>query len=216
MEAHNPNNVAVSDLRAQVRDISDLAREYRAQIQLLTSELSDFRRREPLVQLLWLEIAQVKGALDAAIAAGFTYDCGEVSGRYVDIGELRGLADANGLDVVRMLEGDVGGGGRERSKLNKSHSRITSHIPADSGAILDDFIPVSHAPQVNTDSEQPSHLTHASSMDQNDRRPSSPPPAAPSSSDIPMAPSDVPAAHPALLPSYKQHPPSPSCTPPRR
>ena len=207
MEAHNPNNVAVSDLRAQVRDISDLAREYRAQIQLLTSELSDFRRREPLVQLLWLEIAQVKGALDAAIAAGFTYDCGEVSGRYVDIGELRGLADANGLDVVRMLEGDMGGGGRERSKLNKSHSRITSHIPADSGAILDDFIPVSHAPQVNTDSEQP--LTHASSMDQNDRRPSSPSPAAPSSSDIPMAPSDVPAP-PPLAPGAPAAPGAPS------
>ena len=203
MDSHNPNNVAVSDLRAQVRDISDLAREYRAQIQLLTSELSDFRRREPLVQLLWLEIAQVKGALDAAIAAGFTYDCGEVSGRYVDLGELRGLADANGLDVVRMLEGDMGG--RERSKLNKSHSRITSHIGGDSGAILDDFIPTSHAPQVNTESDQPSHPTP---LEQHDRRSSSPPPSAPSS-DIPMAPSDVPAP-PPLAPGAPAAPGAPS------
>ena len=215
MDGHNPNNVAVSDLRAQVRDISDLAREYRAQIQLLTSELSDFRRREPLVQLLWFELAQVKGALDAAIAAGFTYDCGEVSGRYVDMGELRGLAEVNGLDVVRLLEGD--GGMRERSKLNHTHSRIASHIGADSGAILDDFIPVSHAPQSSNaeyDTPQPPHSTaQPTNSADNSRRPSSPPfvPSAPSS-DIPLAPSDVPAP-PPLAPGAPPAPGAPSLAP---
>ena len=215
MDVRDPNNVAVSDLRAQVRDISDLAREYRAQIQLLTSELSDFRRREPLVQLLWLEIAQVKGALDAAIAAGFTYDCGEVSGRYVDIDELRGLADANGLDVVRMLEGD-GDGGRERSRLGKSHSRIMSTIPgADRSGVLDDFIPVSHAPQPIAEAEHTPAAPSArsSTSDKHDQRSSSPPlaPAAPSFSDIPMAPLDVPAP-PPMAPGAPNAPGAPSLT----
>ena len=187
----------LTDLRAQVRDISDLAREYRSQVQVLSSELSDFRRREPLVQLLWHEIVQVKCALEAAVAAGYSYDAGEPTGRYVDLAEVRGIADVNNLDVVRMLAQP--GHHLESSKADhkgrRSHSRRQSRVGEDSGAanaMLDEFIPVF----VPTIDAAPSPLPSAPSL-------ASPSTLfSPASSDVPVAPSssDIPNAPPPGAP----------------
>ena len=67
------------------RDISELAREYRSQIQSQQQELNEYRRREPLVQLLWHEIVQVKTALSIAVQNGFSYDLSDPTSRYVPL-----------------------------------------------------------------------------------------------------------------------------------
>ena len=188
----------LTDLRAQVRDISDLAREYRAQVQLLSSELSDFRRREPLVQLLWHEIVQVKCALEAAVAAGFSYDAGEPSSRFVDVTELRGIAEVNGLDVTRMLDGPP-----HTHIATRTHSRGHSHVKDEGGAanaMLDEFQPV-YVPQINTDTPALAPAP-APALPTPLASPPLPPdaPPTPHAPDAPPAPSLSPAAPPLAPP----------------
>ena len=214
----------LTDLRAQVRDISDLAREYRSQVQLLSSELSDFRRREPLVQLLWHETIQLKCALEAAVAAGFSYDAGEPSSRYVDIAEVRGIAEVNGLDVSRML--DSGPLHHPRHSSTRTHSRGQSKLREEeaggggaANAMLDEFLPV-YAPQINTEtpalapSPAPSLPSPLASPPQPDAPPHPPAP------DAPPAPSLSPSAPPlAPPPSFSPAlvlPTKPVVHPPRK
>ena len=191
-------------------------------MQLLTSELEDFRRREPLVQLLWHELVQVKSALEAAVAAGFSYDVGEPSGRYVDLSEVRGVADVNGLDVVRMMEATAARHGRPLNNSSKPgrHSRTVS-LRDDSGAahaMLNDFIPVSlplaavEEQPLPPASPEPAALLSPASPGQSIPAPPSaaflsPVPSAPSSPPFVCAP-DAPPAPPGL-----DVPAAPPCAP---
>lgn len=60
-------------MRTQLRDVSALVTDYRKKMMTLEGEVKSFRRREPLVRLLWGEVAHLKGALARAVGMGFRY-----------------------------------------------------------------------------------------------------------------------------------------------
>jgi hypothetical protein len=97
-EASTASRQEVALLKSQLADISALATEYRSTTARLEGELKNFKRREPLVQLLWAEIQQLRGALNVATAAGFAYDLSDPSSRYVKPSHF---AYIDRLDVAR-------------------------------------------------------------------------------------------------------------------
>jgi hypothetical protein len=62
-----------STMRTQLRDVSALVTDYRKKMITLENEVKSFRRREPLVRLLWGEVAHLKGAVARAVNLGFRF-----------------------------------------------------------------------------------------------------------------------------------------------
>jgi len=108
-EVANLQRREIQRLKSQLSSISALAMEYRSTCSKLEDELKNFKRREPLVQLLWTEIAQLREALQVAVAAGFAYDLSDPTSRYVKPGHF---AYIDRLDVQTwapsMLAGAAG------------------------------------------------------------------------------------------------------------
>lgn len=90
-DIQNIQRKEIAQLKSQLVDIGALATEYRSEKNRLEAEVKNYRRREPLVQLLWQEIIQLRTALNNAIAAGFYYDVSDPACRYVPMDQFAGI-----------------------------------------------------------------------------------------------------------------------------
>lgn len=117
-----------ADLKKQLREIGSLASHFRESNVKLERDVNSYRRREPLVRMLWAEIAHLKGALNRAVEAGYSYDLGDPDTRYAP---LDGIADIRSLDVWAFQHDTTSAKAKAKAKAKQERKRRASESDSD-------------------------------------------------------------------------------------